>query len=60
MELWMKIGSAVLLLMMFFFILPRAKEMLKHSPKGSADDWRTAIIALGLVILFIWVLVKLV
>ena len=56
----MKIASAAFLIMMFFMILPRAKHMLKNSPKGSSEDWRTVILLLGGVVVFIWVLMKIV
>ena len=32
MDMWMKIGSAVLLGMMLAFLLPQAKNMLQNSP----------------------------
>ena len=32
---WMAIGGAIVLGAMFFFLLPRAKEMLKNSPEAS-------------------------
>jgi len=60
MELWMKIASAALLLAMIFMVLPRAKEMIQNSPKGSSQDWRTVILLLGGVVLFIWILIKMV
>ena len=60
MDLWMKIGMAALLVMMLFFLLPRAKEMLKNSPKGSTQDWISALIPLLLVAGFILLLISLV
>jgi hypothetical protein len=58
--MWMKIGAALLLTAMFFFILPRAKHMLANSPKGSMGDWLGALFPIGLVILFVLVLISLV
>lgn len=60
MELWMKIGSAILLGAMVIFIWPRTRHMLANSPKGSSDDWRAFILLLAGVALFILLLVKLV
>jgi len=57
MEMWMKIGSALLLGMMLIMLWPSAKRMMKESPKGTADDWRGAIIPLLLVALFIILLI---
>jgi hypothetical protein len=60
MGLWLKIGSAILLLSMIVIMWPQARNMLQNSPKGSSDDWRTFIyLALG-VGLFVFLLTKLV
>ena len=56
----MKIGSAVLLAMMIFFILPSAIHHLKHGRKGSNKEWLNAILLLGGVMLFVLLLMKLV
>lgn len=56
-DMWMKIGSALLLGMMLMVIWPRARQMLKESPKGSAEDWKGAIIPLALVALFVVLLI---
>jgi hypothetical protein len=60
MNLWMKIGSAVLILAMIAVMWPRARDMLQNSPKGSSDDWRTFIYLLLGVGLFVYLLTKLV
>ena len=57
MDLWMKIGTAVLLGMMLLVLWPRAKQMVKESPKGSSEDWRSFILVLAAVALFVLVLV---
>ena len=57
---WMKIGSALLLLMMLLFLWPRAKQMIEESPKGSSNDWKAAIIPLLAVIGFVILLVMMV
>jgi len=57
MDLWLKIGTALLLGMMLVVIWPRAKVMIKESPKGSADDWRSALIPLLLVAAFVILLI---
>jgi hypothetical protein len=56
----MKIGWAILLLAMFFFILPRARYMLQNSRKGSRQEWLNVIFILGLVLLFVLLLMKMV
>ena len=57
MELWMKIGTAVVLGAMLLVLWPRAKQMVKESPKGSSEDWRSFILVLAAVALFVLVLV---
>lgn len=56
-ETWMKIGSALLLGMMIVFLLPRAKTMLKESPKASSDDWKGILLPLALVVGFVILLI---
>jgi archaellum biogenesis protein FlaJ (TadC family) len=57
MDLWLKIGTAILLVMMLMFLLPRAKEMLKNSPKGTSQEWMSALIPLLAVAGFVLLLV---
>lgn len=54
---WMKIGSALLLGAMIIFVFPRAKAMLKHSPKAGNGDWQAVLLPLAAVIGFIVLLV---
>lgn len=57
---WLKIGSALLLVAMFFMVLPAAKRMVKESPKGSSSDWMGFIIPIVAIALFIVLLIWLV
>ena len=57
---WLKITSAILLVAMFFFILPSAKHMVKNSPKGNMKDWMGFIVPMAAVVLFIILLITLV
>lgn len=54
---WMKIGSALLLGAMIIFLFPRAKMMLKDSPKAAAGDWQAVLLPLAAIIGFIILLV---
>jgi hypothetical protein len=36
---WTKIGTALLLAAMLIYIFPRMRHALKHSPKGTTQDW---------------------
>ncbi|MBF0469762.1 MAG: hypothetical protein HQL48_00145 [Gammaproteobacteria bacterium] len=60
MDMWMKIGSALLLVMMLVYLWPRAKLMMKESPKGSMEDWKSAVLALVGVIGFVILLMTMV
>jgi hypothetical protein len=60
MDLWLKIGSALLLVAMLAVIWPRARHMLANSPKGSGDDWRSFAIIIAAVVLFVLLLIQLV
>ncbi len=57
MSLWMKIAWALALGAMLVFLLPRARHMLKNSPKAGAGDWQALLIPLVLVILFVLLLI---
>ena len=59
MDLWMKIGSAVLMGMMLVFLFPRAKQMLQDGPKGTSQEWISAPIPLALVVGFVVLLMAL-
>lgn len=50
---WMKWVTAALLLMMIIYIFPRAKHMLKNSPKGESHQWMNFGLIIGVVVLFI-------
>jgi hypothetical protein len=50
---WLKIGSALFLIAMLFMIFPRARQVIKNTPKGTAKDWMGYILPLAVVILFV-------
>lgn len=55
---WMKIFSALLIVAMLIYLFPRAKEMVKNSPKASGNDFVAVLIPLALVVGFIFLLMK--
>ncbi len=57
---WLKIGSALLLIAMFFMILPGARNAAKNSPKGTTKDWMGYIVPMVVVVLFVMLLISLV
>lgn len=59
MDMWIKIAMAVVLGIIVIRLWPVAGHMLKHGPKGTADDWRSALIPIALVIGFVGLLIML-
>lgn len=57
---WMKIVAAMAMVMFIVFLFPRAREMMKNSPKGSSSDWMGFAIPVIAIILFIMLLIELV
>jgi hypothetical protein len=57
---WLKIAAAIVLVAMFFYILPSAKAMVKNAPKGNAKDWMSFALPMIIIALFIALLVSLV
>ena len=59
---WIKISSVVFLVLLLVFLLPRAKYMLKNSPKAEAGDWQAALLPLagvvGFIVLLVWLVSK--
>lgn len=60
METWMKFAFAIPMVLMAIYLFPRAKQMLKDSPKGSSDDWKAFLLPIIGVALFIFLLIKMV
>jgi len=58
MDMWMKVGSALLLGTILFMRAPRAMQMLRESPDAEAGDWRSFILPIlavgGFVALLMW------
>ena len=60
MDLWMQIGSAVLLVAMLVVLIPRAKQIMKESPKGTTPQWISFLIPITVVVLFVLLLMQMV
>jgi hypothetical protein len=60
MDLWLKIGSAILLVTMLVILIPRARQMMKESPKGTTSQWISFVVPVGIVVLFVLLLMQLV
>ena len=57
---WMKIVSAIFLVAMLVYLLPRAKQMMEMSAQAENKDWMGAIIPLIAVVGFVVFLVSMV
>jgi len=57
---WMKIIAAIALVAMIAFIFPRARAMMKNSPKAEKGDWQSFLLPIVAVVLFIVLLVQMV
>lgn len=57
---WMKIVSAIAMIMFIVFLFPRARDMMKNSPKGTTADWMSFVVPVVAIALFIMLLVQLV
>ncbi|MCU7944763.1 MAG: hypothetical protein AB2552_13055 [Candidatus Thiodiazotropha endolucinida] len=57
---WTKIIWAILLGAMILFLWPRAKHMLKNSPKAQAGDWQAVLLPIAFVIGFVILLIMMV
>ncbi|MBT3060358.1 MAG: hypothetical protein G8D61_09605 [gamma proteobacterium symbiont of Ctena orbiculata] len=57
---WTKIIWALLLGAMILFLWPRAKQMLKHSPKAEKGDWQAVLLPLAFVVGFVVLLIMMV
>jgi hypothetical protein len=43
---WMKIMSAIFIVVMLVFLWPRAGQMLRESRKGSSSEWLVVVLLL--------------
>ncbi|MEW7990132.1 MAG: hypothetical protein AB2817_17945 [Candidatus Thiodiazotropha sp.] len=57
---WTKIIWALLLGAMILFLWPRAKQMLKHSPKAEKGDWQAVLLPLAFVVGFVVLLIMMI
>ena len=59
---WIKIGTAVFLVLLLVYLFPSAKHMLTNSPKAKSEDWQALLLPLlgivGFVVLLVWMVSK--
>ena len=55
---WLKISTAIFLILLLVFLLPSAKHMLTNSPKAEKGDWQAVLLPLigvvGFIVLLVW------
>ncbi|MES9872397.1 MAG: hypothetical protein ABW116_01375 [Candidatus Sedimenticola sp. 20ELBAFRAG] len=59
-NLWLQIGSVIVIGLMLFFLYPTAKHWMQNGPKAEQGDWAAAILPLALVVGFVILLIMLV
>ena len=57
---WIQILAAAFIVAMLVYLFPRAKEMMKNSPKAEKGDWQSVLLPIGMVVLFIIFLINVV
>ena len=57
---WEKIASAIFIGAMLVFIYPRMRHAMKHSPKGTTEDWKGFLLPLLGVVAFVILLIMMV
>ncbi len=58
MDDWMKIISAIALVLMLIYLVPRAKMMMQASAEVENKDWKGALIPILFVVLFVVFLIS--
>ena len=57
METWEQILLGVLAVVLLLFFGPGVNRMIRDSPKGSAEDWKGALLPLLVVVVFVMLLI---
>ncbi len=57
---WMKIGTAILLIMMLVYLIPRAKIMMQQTRKAEPGEWMGVVLPLAAVAGFVALLVMII
>ncbi|MCU7797554.1 MAG: hypothetical protein KZQ75_10520 [Candidatus Thiodiazotropha sp. (ex Myrtea spinifera)] len=57
---WTKIIWAVVIVAMILVLWPRAKQMMKDTPKAEKGDWQAVVLPLAFVVGFVILLIMLV
>jgi len=57
---WLKIGSALAIIMVMFLVWPAVRDSMKNKRQASQHEWVSVIIPLALVALFVYFLTKMV
>jgi len=55
---WMKIISAIALVLMLIYLIPKAKMMMQASAEVENKDWKGALIPILFVVLFVVFLIS--
>lgn len=56
-SLWEALLLGVLVLVLLFWFVPGVRNAMRNSPRGTAEDWKSVLLPLGLVALFVVLLI---
>ena len=57
---WLKIISAATIIGLMILIFPAMRHSMKNTRKASKNEWISVIIPIGLVVVFVYLLTKMV
>ncbi|HHS83373.1 MAG TPA: hypothetical protein ENK38_00390 [Gammaproteobacteria bacterium] len=58
MALWEQVLLGLLVVVILVWFFPGLKRTLKSAPKATASDWKSLLIPIGLVVLFVLLLLS--
>lgn len=59
-NIWLKVGTALLLIMVLWRVGPAAMHWMKNGPKGTSQDWMGLMVPLAAVVGFVLLLIMMV
>lgn len=57
-NIWIKLLYAIPLVLLIIFLFPRARHMMTNSPKAGPGDWRSVLVPVAIVVLFVLILIS--
>lgn len=57
-NIWIKLLYAIPLVLLIVFLFPHARHMISNSPKPGPGDWRSVLLPIAIVVLFVLILIS--